>query len=321
MPRIQAACGMSRSGYRPFANQARPFGRPQEPVGLVAGWGRFPILVAEALIRADVPVYCIAIHGHADPHLEYLCTQVRWSGVGRLGAHVRFFRKHGVHRVTMAGKLFKSDLLYSGSVWLRHTPDIECLRAFGPLLLSKRGNARDDSLLTAVTNMYHRHSMKVVPATDLAPELLAGEGLLAGKIKSAKVESDIEFGWQVAKQMGALDIGQSITVKDGTVLAVEAIEGTDACIERTGKLCPRGGWTLVKVSKPSQDMRFDVPTIGPQTIEKVRAAGGIAIAIEAHRTIIVDRGLTFTEAAKAHIALVAMVTPTQDQMPLLRLAS
>jgi DUF1009 family protein len=303
---------MNRSGYWPFAKPVRDANESHAPVGLVAGWGRFPILVAEALIRAQVPVYCIAIHGHADRHLEYLCTRVCWSGVGRLGAHVRFFRKHQVKQVTMAGKLFKSDLLYSGSVWLRHTPDFECIRTFGPLLMSRRGNARDDSLLTAVTNMYLRHQMEVVPATDLAPELLAGEGLLAGKIRSTKVESDIAFGWEVAKQMGGLDIGQSITIKDGTVLAVEAIEGTDACIERTGKLCPRGGWTLVKVSKPSQDMRFDVPTIGPQTIEKVRAAGGSAIAIEANRTIIVDREITFAEAKRANIAIVALKSPANQ---------
>jgi UDP-2,3-diacylglucosamine hydrolase len=303
---------MNRSGYWPFAKPVRDANESHAPVGLVAGWGRFPILVAEALIRAQVPVYCIAIHGHADRHLEYLCTRVCWSGVGRLGAHVRFFRKHHVKQVTMAGKLFKSDLLYSGSVWLRHTPDLECIRTFGPLLMSRRGNARDDSLLTAVTNMYLRHQMEVVPATDLAPELLAGEGLLAGKIRSTKVESDIAFGWEVAKQMGGLDIGQSITIKDGTVLAVEAIEGTDACIERTGKLCPRGGWTLVKVSKPSQDMRFDVPTIGPQTIEKVRAAGGSAIAIEANRTIIVDREITFAEAKRANIAIVALRSPASQ---------
>ncbi|MGV3486612.1 MAG: LpxI family protein [Planctomycetaceae bacterium] len=276
------------------------------PVGLVAGWGRFPILVAEALVRARVPVYCIAIHGHADKHLEYLCTKVRWSGVGRLGTHLRFFRRNGCEQVTMAGKLFKSDLLYSGSVWLRHTPDFEAIRTFGPLLLSRRGNARDDSLLTAVTDMYLRHQLQVVAATDIAPELLVSEGVLAGRIHSAKIDQDIQFGWKVAKQMGALDIGQSITVKDGTVLAVEAIEGTDACIERTGKLCPRGGWTLVKVAKPSQDMRFDVPTIGPQTVQKVKAAGGIAIAIEAGRTIVVDRALTVETAARSGVAIIAM---------------
>lgn len=302
---------MRRGGYWPFAKPATRSPDSPRAVGLIAGWGRFPILVAETLVAAGVPVYCVAIHGHADKQLEYLCNRVCWSGVGRLGAHIRFFRRSGVRQVTMAGKLFKSDLLYSGSLWLRHTPDLEAVRTFGPLLLSQRGNARDDSLLSAVTNMYTRHQLQVVAATDIAPDLLVPEGLLAGQIKSVKVDQDIRFGWQVAKQMGALDIGQSITVKDGTVLAVEAIEGTDACIERTGKLCPRGGWTLVKVAKPSQDMRFDVPTIGPQTVAMVRAAGGIAIAIEACRTIVVDRALTIADANRLGIAIIAIKSDSE----------
>jgi len=305
---------MTRGGYWPFSTRQPSLAGSAKPVGLVAGWGRFPILVAEALIRARIPVYCIAIHGHADKHLEYLCTEVRWSGVGRLGEHMRYFRRNEVKNVTMAGKLFKADLLFTGSVWLRHTLDLEGFRTFGPLLLSRRGNLRDDSLLGAVTQMYSSHQLNVVAATEIAPQLLVEEGLLTGRIKSPKVEADIEFGWQVAKQMGAMDIGQSITIKDGTVLAVEAIEGTDACIERTGKLCPRGGWTLVKVAKPSQDMRFDVPTIGPQTIEKVRAAGGVAIAIEAHRTIVVDQAIVIADANRAGIAIVAMTAPSVNTM-------
>jgi DUF1009 family protein len=294
-------------GYRPRAAYNRIVARDQPaPIGLVAGWGRFPVLVAQSLVQRQIPICVIAIHGHADPHLEYLCDHVCWSGVGRMGTHVRYFRKMGVQRVTLAGKLFKSDLLYAGSPWLRHVPDLECLRTFGPLLLSRNRNARDDSLLTAVTEMYLRNAMNVVPATDLAPDLLVSEGWLAGKKHSSKLDSDVRFGWQVAKQMGALDIGQSITVKDGTVLAVEAIEGTDACIRRTGEVCRRGGWILVKVAKPNQDMRFDVPTIGPQTIQMLKEAGGAAIAIEAGRTIVVDQAETFAAAEAAGIAIVAI---------------
>ncbi len=300
-------CGMNHQGYRPWLIPGSRHNRTDgcEPVGLVAGWGRFPVQVAETLLRAGVPVHCIAIHGHADHQLEYLCSTVKWSGIGKLGAHVRYFKKHGIRRVTMAGKLFKADILYQGSLIWRHMPDLTCLRTFGPLLLSRRANARDDSLLTAVTEMYIRHQMNVVPATDLAPQLLIGEGPLTQRRPTPKVEHDMLVGWQIAKQMGGLDIGQCITIKDGTVLAVEAIEGTDACIERTGKLCPRGGWTLVKVAKPNQDMRFDVPTIGPQTIEKVKQAGGVAIAIEAERTIVVDQAETIAAAERAGIAIVA----------------
>lgn len=297
-------------GYHPRGGVRRiSTAHRAEPVGLIAGWGRFPILVAQSLVARKIPVCCIAIDGHAPEHLEYLCDHVRWAGVGRMGTHLRYFRSMGVRQVTMAGKLFKADLLYAGSPWLRHCPDLQCLRTFGPLLLSRHGNARDDSLLKAVTHMYQRHGMQVAAATDLAPELLASEGWLVGKNRSAKLQSDISFGWQVAKQMGAMDIGQSITVKDGTVLAVEAIEGTDACIRRTGELCRRGGWVLIKVAKPNQDMRFDVPTIGPQTVQMVRDAGGVAIVIEAGMTIVVDQQETFASAAAAGIAIVAVADP------------
>lgn len=299
-------------GYRPrqaTARLTRPGSPP--PIGLVAGWGRFPVLVAQSLVRRGIPVVAIAIPDHADSHLEYLCDHVRWSGVGRLGSHLRYFRKMGVQQVTMAGKLFKADLLYSGSVWLKHCPDLQCLRTFGPLLLSRKRNARDDSLLMAVTEMYLRNGMEVAAATEIVPDLLATEGwLVKTKLvqskRGAALEHDIRFGWQVAKQMGGLDIGQSITIKDGTVLAVEAIEGTDDCIRRTGELCRRGGWTLVKVAKPDQDMRFDVPTIGPQTIQMVRDAGGVAIAIEAGRTIVVDQTETYAAAQAAGIAIISL---------------
>ncbi len=273
-------------------------------IGLIAGWGRFPVLVAQALKRHGHRVHCIAINGHASGELESVCDHLRWSGVGRMGGHVRFFRRHGVTDVTMAGKLFKSDLLYSRSIW-RHLPDLTCLSVFAPLLIGRHRDARDDSLLTAVTNLYLRSGIAVSAATDFAPELLVNEGHLAGPAPKPAHQRDVHIGWQVAKQMGGLDIGQSVTIKDGTVIAVEAIEGTDACVARTGELCPRGGWTLVKVAKPEQDMRFDVPTIGPRTVATVHAAGGKAIAIEADKTIVVDQAETYAGAAKLGVTIVA----------------
>ncbi|MGB0597908.1 MAG: LpxI family protein [Rubripirellula sp.] len=299
-----------RRGYRPrpahviMAKHREVNSLP--PVGLLAGWGRFPVEVAQALVRDGRHVCCIAITGHASTDLESICDHVTWSGVGKLGGHLRYFRRNGVAQVTMAGKLFKADLLYSGSLWLRHLPDWTCIRTLGPSLLGRHRDARDDSLLMAVTNAYQNAGLDVCPATDFAPELLVNEGLLTGKSVGARLQHDIDAGWQVAKQMGGMDIGQSITIKDGTVIAVEAIEGTDSCIERTGELCQRGGWTLVKVSKPNQDMRFDVPTIGPQTIQRVRDAGGKAIVIEADKTIVVNQEETLAAASEAGITVVAL---------------
>jgi len=300
--------GYGRDLVRSLLPRLFPLQQPTDtlpPVGLIAGWGHFPIEVAERVVGSGRRVCCIAINDHASSELETLCDHVRWSGVGKIGAHVRYFRSHGVREVTMAGKLFKSELLFQGSVWLRHCPDWTAIRTFGPHLLGKQRDARDDSLLLAVTETYRKHSMQVCPATDFAPELLVNQGHLIGKPLSEKQSRDADFGWQVAKQMGGMDIGQSITVKDGTVLAVEAVEGTDQCIERTGRLCRRGGWMLVKVSKPEQDMRFDVPTVGPNTVELVAKNGGNAIVIEADKTIMVERDTTLRLAAQHGITIVA----------------
>ncbi len=304
---------IDRRGYWPRRSQTiMAQQKSVPPIGLVAGWGSFPVQVARSLVRDGRSVCCIAISGHASTDLESICDHVKWSGVGKLGGHLRYFRGAGVQQVTMAGKLFKADLLYSGSLWLRHMPDWTCIRTLGPHLVGRHRDARDDSLLLAITDAYRRAGMKICAATDFAPELLVNHGTLVGKTPNAKLRVDIEAGWRVAKQMGGMDIGQTITIKDGTVIAVEAIEGTDACIDRTGQLCPRGGWTLVKVSKPNQDMRFDVPTIGLQTIERVRKAGGKAIAIEAGKTILVDRQQTIAAAVAAGITIVALDSDELD---------
>ena len=284
---------------------SRTLQNERPPVGLVAGWGTFPIEVAQQIVRDGGRVCCVAISGHASKDLESICDHVKCMGVGKIGGHIRYFRKHGVRQVTMAGKLFKADILFKGPIWLRHLPDLCALRTFWPYLFGRKRDARDDVLLTAVTQAYGSGNMQVCAATDFAPELLVNQGLLVGKPINEKLRTDINLGWQIAKQMGGMDIGQTVTVKDGTVIAVEAIEGTDACIERTGELCKRG-WTLVKVSKPNQDMRFDVPTIGPQTIDRVRQSGGKAIAIEAGMTILVDREQALALARQAGITIVAM---------------
>lgn len=298
-----------RTGYRPRhwrKIMARHRTHSYPPIGLVAGWGSFPVEVARAIVAGGNTVCCVAITGHASTDLESICDHVKWTGVGKLGGHLRYFRRAGVRQVTMAGKLFKADLLYKGSLWLRHMPDLTCIRTLGPHLIGNQRDARDDSLLLAVTEAYRRSQIDVIAATDFAPELLVNHGTIAGKNPNAHLQRDIDAGWNVAKQMGGMDIGQTITIKDGTVIAVEAIEGTDACIDRTGQLCPRGGWTLVKVSKPNQDMRFDVPTIGPQTVQRVRDAGGKAIVVEADKTIVVDRAQMIEAARVAGISIVAI---------------
>ncbi|OUT58180.1 MAG: hypothetical protein CBB71_14195 [Rhodopirellula sp. TMED11] len=296
---------MQRDSHQ-ATNLSTAAARTGPPIGLIAGWGSFPIEVAEHVTNNGRDVYCVAIKDHASEQLESICSGVRWSGVGKIGAHIRFFKRQGVEEVTMAGKLFKSDLLFQGSLILKHLPDWTAIRTFAPALLGRRPDARDDNLLLAVTNTYQRHHMKIAAATDLAPQLLISEGVFCGKTLSSKQQQDADFGWQVAKQMGGMDIGQSITVKDSTILAVEAVEGTDQCIERTGQLCRRGGWMMVKVSKPEQDMRFDVPTIGPQTVQRVHEGGGTAIVVEADKTIVVEQQETAQMAKQLGITIVAV---------------
>jgi DUF1009 family protein len=259
-----------------------------ELVGILAGWGRYPVAVAEAIRRAGGRTAILVIRDHADAALEPLADVAGEVGVAEIGGAVEFFRRHGVKRATMAGKIHKAKL-FTRQAWLRHLPDWTGLKTFWPHVVSRRRDNRDDSLLGAIAASFDARGVTICPATDFAPELLAEEGLLAGRLLSPRLEADVAFGWRLAKELGRLDIGQTVVVKNQAPLALEAIEGTDECIRRAGRLCPTGGMTVVKVAKPQQDLRFDMPTIGIGTLESAAAAGARVLAIEAGRTILVDR--------------------------------
>jgi len=276
------------------------------PIGIVAGWGNYPLIVAQTLQSTNQRVVIAAINKHADVRLEEFADNIAWFGVARIGGHQRLFKQHGVKKVVLAGKLFKDRILYGRGGWMSLMPDLTTLRAFFNIVVTRRKDQNDDSLLTAVVESYKKQGMEIVPGTDYAPHLLAEEGILTRTKPSFGQRKDIDFGWRIAKQMGGLDIGQSITVRDQAVLAVEAMEGTDACIERTASLCPRGGFTLIKVAKPQQDFRFDLPTIGLQTIDRMKRAGGKSIAIEAKKTIIVDREELLAAADQAGISIISI---------------
>jgi hypothetical protein len=275
-------------------------------IGLVAGWGRFPILVARSLKALGYEVHCVALAGHADPLLAEICDSHAQCGVARMGQHIRYLRRRGVTRATLAGKLFKDKLLFGRWGWLGLLPDWTTIRAFFPVFIQGHKDRRDDTLLSVIVHEYARGGITMAPATDFAPELLAQPGLLTRRGPTAAQEQDIAFGWEMAKEMGRLDIGQSVAVKGRAILAVEAVEGTDACIRRAGELCPQGGFTVVKVAKPQQDMRFDVPTIGIGTIESLAAAGASVLAIEAGKTIVVDQAEVVALADRHGLAIVAM---------------
>ncbi len=280
-------------------------------IGLLAGWGRYPLVLAESLQRQGFETYCLGLAGHADPALAERCREFRWIGLAKLGHAIRYFQRRQVTEAVMAGKIHKT-VLFQPWMWLRALPDWRMLRAAVPHFLTRRKDCRDDSLLTMMVDAFAADGIRFLPPTDFAPDLLARPGVLTRRRPSAWQRKDIAFGWRLAKEMGRLDVGQSVAVKAQAVLAVEAIEGTDACIRRAGTLCPSGGFTVVKVAKPQQDMRFDVPTIGLGTLDSMVAAGARVLALEAHRTIIVDEAEVIDFANRHGLVLVALIEPAPE---------
>jgi UDP-2,3-diacylglucosamine hydrolase len=283
-----------------------------ERVGLIAGWGRYPIVIAEALKRQGSETFCMGALGHADPRLADICDHFRWFGLGRLGSVIRPFKRHGITEATMAGKLHKR-IMFQPWFLVRSVPDLRTMRAFAPHFLTRKRNCKDDSLMGTAVNLFAAEGIRFAPATDYAPELLVKKGRLSRRGPTSAQTDDIQFGWHLAKEMGRLDVGQSVAVKNRAVLAIEAVEGTDQCIARAGDLCPAGGFTVVKVAKPRQDMRFDVPTVGLGTLESMVAAGARVLAIEADRTILIDRGEFLDFANRNKLIIVALERSSLEQ--------
>ena len=275
--------------------------RSLAPIGLLAGSGRFPILFAQKAQQLGLPVVCVGLHGEASPELEPLVDRFYWSGIAKLGRVIRCFKREGVQKVVMAGKIHKVKMNASFRC-LHYIPDWRMIRVY---FFGARKDNKDDTLLLLLIAEFEKDGMTFASALDFCPELLVKPGLLTKRGVSAKEEADIAFGWELAKEMGRLDVGQSVAVREKAVLAVEAIEGTDQAILRAGTLCPRGGIVIVKVAKPQQDMRFDVPTIGCATIESMKQAGARVLAIEADKTIVIDQDQTVALADRYGITIVA----------------
>ena len=273
-----------------------------QPLGLLAGWGRFPLVITEKAQAMGTPVFCVGIRHEADPALKELAVGFAWAGVAQLGRIIRLFKQAGCRQIVMAGKIHKHRFLYAPWRILSLIPDLRTVRFWYRRTLRDR---RDDTLLLAMIDEFKKDELIFGSALDFYPDLLAPEGVLTHRQPTAGELADISFGWELAREMGRLDIGQSVCVKEQAVLAVEAIEGTDAAIKRAGDLCPAGGFTVVKVAKPQQDMRFDVPTIGLFTIDNVIQAGATVLAIEAGRTIILDREAVVEMADRYGVCIVA----------------
>ena len=275
---------------------------PKPPLGLIAGEGELTWLVARGARRAGRRLAVVALRGAADAGLRDLAEVFCWRGVARLGGWIRALRRAGCREVVMVGRVRKARM-FAGPRWLQwlsYMPDLTSLRVW---YLHTR-DKRNDTLLGAVADELARRGLTLLDSTRYIPEAMAAEGPLWPHEPPRRVVEDAAFAWPLLKQVAALDIGQAIAVKEREIIAVEAIEGTDALIERAGALCPAGGWTLVKVAKPNQDMRFDVPTIGPTTIENLHRAKARGLVVEAGVTIVLERERTLELARRRGISMI-----------------
>jgi DUF1009 family protein len=276
--------------------------RRGDRVGLLAGWGRFPVVFAQAAQQMGFSVQCLGLEGLSSDELVDICDHFQTVPLGRIGKAIRHFKRRQVFNAVMAGKVEKRVLFDPLAIW-RLLPDWRTLHMWYRYCTE---NKKDDTLLLAVIREFERDGIHFRSALDFCPEILVKHGFLTRRHPNPSQWRDIRFGWEMAKEMGRLDIGQTVIVNDTAVIAVEAIEGTDECIRRAGTLCRRGGMSVVKVAKPGQDMRFDVPTVGVQTIQTMREAGARVLAIETGLTILLDEEEVIRLADKLGIAIVSV---------------
>lgn len=265
-----------------------------ERIGLIAGSGRFPVLFAETARLHGVDVVAVAHRGETDPELERVVSAITWIYPGELDAMITALKQAGARRAVMVGGIAKPKLFND------FRPDARAIA-----LLQRVGQLRDDLVLRAVAQELEVEGIAVVESTLYLTQIVPVAGVLGARPPTPAEWEDIRFGFRAAKTIGRFDIGQSVVVRDGAIIAVEGIEGTDATIRRAGQL-GNGNIVLVKVCKPTQDTRFDLPAVGPSTIDALVQVRGRALAIEAGRTITLDRPEMIARADAADIAVVAV---------------
>ena len=269
-------------------------------LGLIAGRGRLPLELARAARRRGLGVAAVAFHGETDPELAANVDRITWLHLGELAALLDALHAAGAEDVVMAGKILKTSL-YGDLARLK--PDARAIALFAGLR-----DRSDDAILGAIADILAGEGLLLRPQAELVPELLAQAGVLGGVAPGEAQRRDAAFGWRIAKALGQVDVGQTVVVRDRAVMALEAIEGTDAAIRR-GALLGGPGVTVVKVAKPGQDPRFDMPAIGADTLEVLVEAKAASLAVEAGRTLVVDRARV-VELADAHgIALFGIGPP------------
>jgi len=281
------------------------------PVGLIAGHGRPPFLAANGIRAAGRRLVIVGLKGLASPWLMGRAEDSTWCGLARMGGWIRALRKWGVKEAVMIGSVRKREM-YSPWRLLRYVPDLRSVRLW---YFKVRKDKRDNAVLRAVAEELMKEGVELVSSVRYCSEHLASEGLMTRTPVPRGAEEDVKFGWRIAKASADLDIGQTLAVRERDIIAVEAMEGTDAMIRRAGRLCRAGGWTMVKVARSHQDMRFDVPTVGPGTLRNLKNSRCACLAVEAGRTLIVDKPATLELADQLGIAVIGIRAENLDAAP------
>lgn len=276
-------------------------GRPV--MGLIAGQGRLPVIVAQGMRARGYSVACVGLSGQCLPELAPLCDRYRTISPFRLGAWARTLRRFGACEAVMVGRVDKAALMHGRMRLLRFVPDLTTLLVWYRRL---RHDRRSPAILAAIAETLAAKGVPLIDSTAHIPEHLAAPGVMTRRQPTAGEWEDIRFGWPILRELLGLDIGQAIAVREKDVVAVEAVEGTDRMIERAGQMCRRGGWTLLKGCHPDHDRRADVPTVGVDTIRNVHAAGGTCIALGVGDVILVDRPQVLALADELGIAVVGV---------------
>ncbi|MGA8178474.1 MAG: UDP-2,3-diacylglucosamine diphosphatase LpxI [Desulfobacterales bacterium] len=263
-------------------------------LGLIAGNGQFPILFSRAAKARGFRVFAIAHKNETDPGLNDHVDTIEWIYIGQLKRIIKFFKKNDVNQAALVGGITKTKM------FVDVRPDA---KAIG--LIAEMRNTHDDGILREFVRILEEEGIQIKSSTFLMPELLARPGCWTKRKPSRSQKKDLDIGWKLAKEIGRLDIGQCVVVGGGSVLAIEAIDGTDATIKRGGKL-GKGTAIVVKVCKPHQDTRFDIPAVGAQTIRVMHEAGAMVLGIEAGKAVVFDRKEMIDLADKYGIVIVAI---------------
>lgn len=265
----------------------------RKSIGIIAGGGQFPLIAAEAVKDKGFKTVAIAFEGETDPALTGKVDEIEWIRLGQLGKLINVFKARDVKKALMAGSINKKRMF--GNI----RPDLR-----GLTFMSKFAIFHDDSILRALADELGGEGIEIVSSTEYLPELLAPEGCLTKRKPTREEKKDIEIGWRIAKELGRLDIGQCVVIRNKTALALEAIDGTNATILRGGKIAGEKA-VVVKVSKPEQDLRFDVPSVGIETINSMIDVKASVLAIEAHKTLVFDRNDMVDLANKNKISIIS----------------